>query len=160
MSDEANFPPVKHSYFYETDGSTYYRRNDVLYGAPTSKEGGVHWDQETRVSEYDEPLTEDEIASISDQLDMVIALDEPQFRIVHGTEETGSNDDGEYRRRTYTVDVGDTSDEDVERMADERWPAEHCMHSYDCCANWYQNSPYIERSGKFAVIILTYTCNI
>ncbi len=58
------------SYNREEDGTTYYYRDDVLMGHPTNKDGTCDFDPYTEiaVTDYAEPLTENEINEIKTQL--------------------------------------------------------------------------------------------
>lgn len=56
------------TYNRETDGTTYYFKNGLLYGAPTNTDGSFDEENEIAVSEYAEPLTNEEVADIEANL--------------------------------------------------------------------------------------------
>lgn len=71
------------------------------------------------------------------------------------------DDDGEESRfDRILLDVGVSTDEEVESYIDSHYPREHCQHAHDCCGNWYMQHASFDRSGKFAVVTLSYVLNI
>lgn len=85
----------------------------------------------------------------------------PTIEVIATSELSEHDDDGyEHRKETIVLRVGDISDKALDEEIEDRYPPEHCQHVYDCCGQWYQNRPRIERHGKIAIVTLNYTQNI
>lgn len=97
-----------------------------------------------------------------DDKNQLSSPDDLPINIIASQELCERGEEDEERRHTIIMlEVPcEVSDKDLEEYVDSRWPAEHCQHEYDCCAQWYQYSADIDRSGKFAKVTLAFFQNI
>lgn len=59
------------------------------------------------------------------------------------------------------------TDDDIDLIVADRWPAEHCTHAHDCCGNYYPRTakwakhPFMTECGLQTIIVSqNYICNV